>query len=148
VSTDAAAPGSLTRADGVAWLVLDDPGRKVNTLSSRLMGWLEEQVETLARQRQRQQPDGLVILSGKSDGFVAGADIEELQAASDRAAVLALPPAATRSWRAWRASPSPPSPRSTAPAWAAGSSWRSPAAAGWRPSTRRPGSACRRSSSG
>jgi hypothetical protein len=30
------ASGSLTYQDGIAWLVLDDPAKKVNTLSTRL----------------------------------------------------------------------------------------------------------------
>jgi 3-hydroxyacyl-CoA dehydrogenase/enoyl-CoA hydratase/3-hydroxybutyryl-CoA epimerase len=79
-------PGSLSYAEGVAWLVLDDPGKKVNTLSSRLFTWFGEKVEELARER----PQGLVVLSGKPDGFVAGADIEELQRAQSKEEVLEL----------------------------------------------------------
>ncbi|HET9225467.1 MAG TPA: enoyl-CoA hydratase-related protein, partial [Thermoanaerobaculia bacterium] len=67
--------GSLSLDNGIAWLVLDDPAKKVNTLSTRLFEWFEEQVTRMEKER----PDALVILSGKPDGFVAGADIEELQ---------------------------------------------------------------------
>ncbi len=82
-----AAPGSLTVDDqGLAWLVLDDPAKKVNTLSSRLFEWFEEQVDRLERER----PAALVIASGKPDGFVAGADLEELLAVADKDAVIAL----------------------------------------------------------
>jgi 3-hydroxyacyl-CoA dehydrogenase / enoyl-CoA hydratase / 3-hydroxybutyryl-CoA epimerase len=85
--TLATAPGSLTiDADGLAWLVLDDPSKKVNTLSTRLFAWFEEQLAQVERQR----PAGLVILSGKADGFVAGADLEELLQVGDKAAVLAM----------------------------------------------------------
>ncbi|MEA2694575.1 MAG: 3-hydroxyacyl-CoA dehydrogenase / enoyl-CoA hydratase / 3-hydroxybutyryl-CoA epimerase [Acidobacteriota bacterium] len=80
------APGSLSYAEGIAWLVLDDPGKKVNTLSSRLFAWFGERVAELERER----PKGLVVLSGKPDGFVAGADIEELLAAQSKDEVLAL----------------------------------------------------------
>ncbi|HZF08807.1 MAG TPA: 3-hydroxyacyl-CoA dehydrogenase NAD-binding domain-containing protein [Thermoanaerobaculia bacterium] len=79
-------PGSLSYAEGIAWLVLDDPGKKVNTLSSRLFEWFAERVAEVERER----PQGLVVLSGKPDGFVAGADIEELQQAQSKEEVLAL----------------------------------------------------------
>lgn len=79
-------PGFLIYEDGLAWLVLDDPAKKVNTLSSRLFEWFGEQVAQLERER----PEALIVLSGKADGFVAGADIEELQALKESAQVLAL----------------------------------------------------------
>ncbi|HEY0512170.1 MAG TPA: 3-hydroxyacyl-CoA dehydrogenase NAD-binding domain-containing protein [Thermoanaerobaculia bacterium] len=79
----AAAPGSLDFENGIAWLRLDDPEKKVNTLSNRLFEWFEAQVVRLERER----PEGLVIHSGKPDGFVAGADLEELLALSDPADV-------------------------------------------------------------
>src|SRR5262245_15143636 len=80
------APAAWAVADGIAWLRLDDPAKKVNTLSGRLLGWFEEQMASLERER----PAGLVIYSGKPDGFVAGADLEELLAAADKAAVLSM----------------------------------------------------------
>jgi 3-hydroxyacyl-CoA dehydrogenase / enoyl-CoA hydratase / 3-hydroxybutyryl-CoA epimerase len=83
---ETAAPGSLAYAEGIAWLVLDDPAKKVNTLSTRLFAWFEERVAEVLRQR----PKGLVVLSGKPDGFVAGADIEELQRTQSQAEVLDL----------------------------------------------------------
>lgn len=79
-------PGSLIYEDRLAWLVLDDPAKKVNTLSSRLFEWFGEQIAQLERER----PEALILLSGKADGFVAGADIEELQALKETAQVLAL----------------------------------------------------------
>jgi 3-hydroxyacyl-CoA dehydrogenase/enoyl-CoA hydratase/3-hydroxybutyryl-CoA epimerase len=80
-------PGSLSRdANGVAWLVLDDPSKKVNTVSTRFFGWFEELVTELERDR----PAALVILSGKADGFVAGADLEELLQAGDKTDVIAM----------------------------------------------------------
>jgi 3-hydroxyacyl-CoA dehydrogenase/enoyl-CoA hydratase/3-hydroxybutyryl-CoA epimerase len=82
-----AAPGSLTTdRQGIAWLVLDDPAKKVNTLSTRLFTWFEEQLDRLERER----PAALVIVSGKADGFVAGADLEEMLAVADKEAVIAL----------------------------------------------------------
>jgi 3-hydroxyacyl-CoA dehydrogenase/enoyl-CoA hydratase/3-hydroxybutyryl-CoA epimerase len=80
-------PGSLTRDEhGIAWLALDDPAKKVNTLSSRFFAWFEEVVGGL----EQEPPAGLVILSGKPDGFVAGADLEELLAVGDKEAVIAM----------------------------------------------------------
>src|SRR3712207_594218 len=80
------APGSLGYEDGIAWLRLDDPGKKVNTLSTRLFEWFERQIASLERDR----PEGLVIYSGKPDGFVAGADLEELLAVADKESVIAM----------------------------------------------------------
>jgi 3-hydroxyacyl-CoA dehydrogenase/enoyl-CoA hydratase/3-hydroxybutyryl-CoA epimerase len=82
----ASEPGALAFEDGIAWLRLDDPGKKVNTLSMRLFDWFEAQVDRLERER----PEGLVIYSGKPDGFVAGADLEEMLAVSDPGAILAI----------------------------------------------------------
>ncbi len=79
-------PGVLAYEDGIAWLRLDDPGKKVNTLSTRLFAWFEEQVARVERER----PEGLVIFSGKPDGFVAGADLEELLAVSDKDSLIAM----------------------------------------------------------
>ncbi len=79
-------PGALAVEDGIAWLRLDDPGKRVNTLSTRLMGWFEEQIGLLAGER----PQGLVIYSGKPDTFVAGADLEELLALEDKESVIAM----------------------------------------------------------
>ena len=79
-------PGALAYEDGIAWLRLDDPGKKVNTLSTRLFEWFEGQIASLERDR----PEGLVIYSGKPDGFVAGADLEELLAVADKESVIAM----------------------------------------------------------
>ncbi|MEA2605178.1 MAG: 3-hydroxyacyl-CoA dehydrogenase / enoyl-CoA hydratase / 3-hydroxybutyryl-CoA epimerase [Acidobacteriota bacterium] len=79
-------PGALAVEEGIAWLRLDDPGKRVNTLSTRLMGWFEEQIDRLETER----PQGLVIYSGKPDTFVAGADLEELLALQDSESVLSM----------------------------------------------------------
>ncbi len=79
-------PGELAFEEGIAWLRLDDPGKRVNTLSSRLMIWIEEQIGVLEGERLR----GLVIYSGKPDTFVAGADLEELLTLQDPESVIAL----------------------------------------------------------
>jgi 3-hydroxyacyl-CoA dehydrogenase/enoyl-CoA hydratase/3-hydroxybutyryl-CoA epimerase len=78
--------GALAVEEGIAWLRLDDPGKRVNTLSTRLMGWFEEQMGLLEGER----PQGLVIYSGKPETFVAGADLEELLALQDSESVIAM----------------------------------------------------------
>src|SRR5688500_3785433 len=78
--------GPLTYEDGIAWLVLDDPAKKVNTRSTRLFERFDEQISRTERER----PDALVILSGKPDGFVAGADIEELQTLKEPEQVIEM----------------------------------------------------------
>lgn len=84
--SQANAAARLEREDGIAWLVLDNPGKKVNTLSTELMGWFGEQLDAL----EADPPQGLVFISGKKDTFIAGADIEELQALKDAEAVRAM----------------------------------------------------------
>jgi len=76
--------GALAVEDGIAWLRLDDPGKRVNTLSTRLMTWFEGQIDQLEDER----PRGLVIYSGKTDSFVAGADLEELLTLQDSESVI------------------------------------------------------------
>jgi len=83
-------PGTLTFADGVAWLVLDDPDKRVNTLSSRMFGWFTEQLAAIEAAAADGGLTGAVILSGKPGTFVAGADIEELEGLEDEAQVLEL----------------------------------------------------------
>jgi len=72
--------------NGLAWLVLDEPEKRVNVLSSRAMGWLGEQIDRL----RDDPPAGLVILSGKPDSFVVGADLEELATLEDSESVVDL----------------------------------------------------------
>ncbi|HVO32015.1 MAG TPA: enoyl-CoA hydratase-related protein, partial [bacterium] len=73
---ESAAPATMTIEDGIATIVLDDTSKKVNTLSSKLFEFFDETVRALGSKKDLK---GVVIVSGKPDGFVAGADIEELQ---------------------------------------------------------------------
>jgi 3-hydroxyacyl-CoA dehydrogenase/enoyl-CoA hydratase/3-hydroxybutyryl-CoA epimerase len=60
-------------ADGVVTLTLDKPGTSANVLSSEVMLELDSHLVTLAAN----PPKGVIVKSGKSGGFVAGADIKE-----------------------------------------------------------------------
>ncbi|HYO96105.1 MAG TPA: fatty acid oxidation complex subunit alpha FadJ [Polyangiaceae bacterium] len=64
------------RVDGCALLVIDVPGEAVNTLSRELLRELEqlfEEIEADASIR------AVVLMSGKAEGFVAGADLKLLR---------------------------------------------------------------------
>lgn len=75
---DAAAPRSfrVETAGGVATLLVDDPGERVNTIHPELM---LELVGLLDRLEGDPAVKAVVLASGKPDGFVAGAKIELMQ---------------------------------------------------------------------
>ncbi|HEX7273930.1 MAG TPA: 3-hydroxyacyl-CoA dehydrogenase NAD-binding domain-containing protein [Casimicrobiaceae bacterium] len=60
-------------ADGIGWLVFDKAGASTNTLSGEVFDELQVVLAELAES----PPKGLVIRSGKENGFIAGADIEQ-----------------------------------------------------------------------
>ena len=62
-----------TDEDRIAWLTLDKAEASTNVLSRDVIEELHEAVAAL----RAEQPRGVVVRSGKSRGFVAGADIKE-----------------------------------------------------------------------
>jgi 3-hydroxyacyl-CoA dehydrogenase / enoyl-CoA hydratase / 3-hydroxybutyryl-CoA epimerase len=60
-------------ADGIAWLTFDKPGTSTNVLSRDTLLELDAHLQTLAES----PPRGLVVRSGKTSGFIAGADVHE-----------------------------------------------------------------------
>jgi 3-hydroxyacyl-CoA dehydrogenase/enoyl-CoA hydratase/3-hydroxybutyryl-CoA epimerase len=60
--------------DGILVVTIDVPGSPVNTLSPALAGEFEK---VFARVNDDSLIQGLVLISGKPDGFIAGADIEQ-----------------------------------------------------------------------
>ena len=60
-------------SDGLEWLTLDRAGASTNTLSAAVMEELRAVLARLAAD----PPRGLVIRSGKANGFIAGADVDE-----------------------------------------------------------------------
>jgi len=60
-------------AQGIAWCHLDNADASVNILSSDVL----KEFETLLHQLEQDPPTGVVILSDKSSGFIAGADVNE-----------------------------------------------------------------------
>ncbi|HHC72348.1 MAG TPA: crotonase [Thiotrichales bacterium] len=59
----------------IAWLYADNPAGSTNTLSCSALAELEEKLQAL----RENPPNGLVILSAKERGFIAGADVAEFR---------------------------------------------------------------------
>jgi 3-hydroxyacyl-CoA dehydrogenase/enoyl-CoA hydratase/3-hydroxybutyryl-CoA epimerase len=78
---------SIDRQDGIARLVLDLPGEPVNKLSKTVRDELESILPDLAKDSDVR---AVVLLSGKSDNFIAGADIDEFVALESHEEALSL----------------------------------------------------------
>ena len=63
--------------EGIAIITLNQPGEKVNTLNESMM---EEFSGFLDKLENDDQLKGMILISGKKDNFVAGADIEMFKA--------------------------------------------------------------------
>ena len=85
-SEEPPAPARLVIEDDVAWIHLDDPEKRVNTLSTRYFEWFEQQINRLAGE----PVHGLILISDKPGYFIVGADIEELRAFADPREVKAM----------------------------------------------------------
>ncbi len=72
--------------DGSARLVLDRAERSTNTLSAAVLVELDAALDAL----ERDPPTGLVIASGKDNGFIAGADVDEFADVRTESDALAL----------------------------------------------------------
>ena len=78
---------NLTReSDGLARLTLDRADATTNTLGAPVLAELNEALDLL----DRDPPRALVIASGKANGFIAGADVEEFSQLDNEAGALAL----------------------------------------------------------
>jgi 3-hydroxyacyl-CoA dehydrogenase/enoyl-CoA hydratase/3-hydroxybutyryl-CoA epimerase len=64
---------SETDAGGIAWLTFDKPGTSTNVLSRDALVELEGHLQSI----RFSPPRGVVIRSGKTTGFIAGADVKE-----------------------------------------------------------------------
>ena len=60
--------------------------RRANTLSAEVLAELNEAL----RELDRDPPKGLVIASGKANGFIAGADVDEFRDVRDAAGAIAI----------------------------------------------------------
>jgi 3-hydroxyacyl-CoA dehydrogenase/enoyl-CoA hydratase/3-hydroxybutyryl-CoA epimerase len=66
-------------SDGIAWLTIDKPGSSANVLSGSVLTELDALLTAL----EKDLPHGVVVISGKKSGFVAGADIKEFTGLTD-----------------------------------------------------------------
>jgi 3-hydroxyacyl-CoA dehydrogenase/enoyl-CoA hydratase/3-hydroxybutyryl-CoA epimerase len=86
---------TITRdADALAWLTLDRAGATTNTLSRAVLEELGDALDRL----QAEPPRGLVVRSGKPNGFIAGADVDEFGDIRDADVARAL---VRRGWEAF-----------------------------------------------
>ena len=67
------------RRDGVAWLVLDEPGLSTNRIDAPMLAALDKILAEL----EANPPKALVLRSGKQSGFMVGADIAQFRGVSD-----------------------------------------------------------------
>jgi 3-hydroxyacyl-CoA dehydrogenase/enoyl-CoA hydratase/3-hydroxybutyryl-CoA epimerase len=72
-----------TDFEGIGWLTIDSPGAPVNTLSRESIAELEQLVMRFEDLIATDELKGVVLLSGKDSGFIAGADVSEFDAMSD-----------------------------------------------------------------
>jgi len=79
-ATPAVSPHLILHADGIAELVFDSPGETVNVLTETVLDATFVALERLHAEVQAGTVRGLLVRSGKSLGFVAGADLIALEA--------------------------------------------------------------------
>ena len=72
--------------DQIAWLLIDRDSESTNTLGQEVMAELDAILDKLTQDT----PRGLVIMSAKSTGFIAGADIREFEGYDNVAEVTEL----------------------------------------------------------
>jgi 3-hydroxyacyl-CoA dehydrogenase/enoyl-CoA hydratase/3-hydroxybutyryl-CoA epimerase len=66
-------------AEGIAWVVFDDPESKVNVFGTEQM----QQLDAVLDELYKRKPKAAVFISAKPGIFIAGADINELQRIHD-----------------------------------------------------------------
>ncbi|HTM76554.1 MAG TPA: enoyl-CoA hydratase-related protein, partial [Devosia sp.] len=67
----------------LGWLTIDTQGAPVNTLSREAITELEGLVTQIEDLASKKALVGVILLSGKDSGFIAGADVSEFDAMSD-----------------------------------------------------------------
>lgn len=68
-----------TDIEKIAWATIDCPGQSMNTLGERSFKELEVIIDEVERGKLKNEIAGLVIISGKKNNFIAGADIKEFE---------------------------------------------------------------------
>ena len=70
-------------ASGIALVWFDDPARKVNLLDSESLAFLRRVLDALRQRSDSSFPRALILLSGKEEQFIAGADVAEFDRLTD-----------------------------------------------------------------
>lgn len=70
-------------ASGIALVWFDDPARKVNLLNSESLAALRRVLDTLRQRSDHAFPRALILLSGKEEQYIAGADVAEFDRLTD-----------------------------------------------------------------
>jgi len=63
----------------IAWATIDCPNQSMNTLGERSFKELETIIDEVERGKLKSEIVGLVLISGKKNNFIAGADIKEFE---------------------------------------------------------------------
>jgi 3-hydroxyacyl-CoA dehydrogenase / enoyl-CoA hydratase / 3-hydroxybutyryl-CoA epimerase len=69
--------------DGVAWLIFDKPGARVNVLTSEVMARLDALLGEVEAGAGDGRIRAVVVRSGKDGSFIAGADVNEIASLTD-----------------------------------------------------------------
>lgn len=93
-----------TGPDRLATLTFDSPGKKVNVFTREALQELERLLGELGS---RQDIGCLILLSGKSGNFIAGADVEEIARVTDPTEAEAGSRVGHRLFAAWESLPFP-----------------------------------------
>jgi 3-hydroxyacyl-CoA dehydrogenase / enoyl-CoA hydratase / 3-hydroxybutyryl-CoA epimerase len=72
--------------EGIVWLCIDRADASANSLAKAVLGELDGHLTAIETAR----PKGLVVYSGKNNGFIAGADISEFTTLKTQAEAYAL----------------------------------------------------------
>ncbi len=90
-------------SDGISWLHLDKANASANVLSEAII----MELETIVAGLNKSPPKGVILLSDKSSGFIAGADVKEFTSYTDEATALAAVRRAHRIFNTLNALPCP-----------------------------------------
>lgn len=82
-NTSAVTPTFQVDENGVGWITFDDRERKLNVLTEAVMARLTEVVGEAAEAARAGRVKVVVIRSGKPDSFLAGADVDAIDAIED-----------------------------------------------------------------
>ena len=131
------------RPDNIGVITIDVPGDKVNTLKAE---FVEQVNDVLIRAQQHTALEGLVIVSGKPDSFIAGADITMIAACTSAKEAETLAKKGQSTLAQIAAFPVPVVAAIHGACPAVGWNWRWPATAASVRSMTKPRSGCRKCS--